>query len=231
MPRPSTVLMLHAYPLSASMWDEQARALGDAGLRVLKPDLPGFGGRDGQMTSLQDTARELLQTLPDEPLALVGLSMGGYLALEMLAQAPGRFSHAVLADTTCRADPPEKQADRLAQAERVLREGPEFLLELARDEHAPATFERIKPMIGAASRPGIAGALRAMAARQDQRQTLEALQVPLLVLVGSDDQITPPDRAQEIAQAGRGELRVLPGAAHLSNLDQPAAFNAALIQF
>ncbi|ACO46706.1 alpha/beta fold hydrolase [Deinococcus deserti] len=231
MTRLPTVVMLHAYPLSAAMWDKQARALEDAGMRVLKPDLPGFGGQDGHMTSLQDTAQALLETFPEEPLALVGLSMGGYLALELLAQAPGRFDRVVLADTTLRADSPEKQADRLAQAERVLREGSGFLVEAARDEHAPATFEQVKPMIELASRSGIAGALRAMAERQDQRHTLEALKVPLLVVVGANDQLTPVDRAQEIAAAGRGQLMVLPEAAHLSNMDQPEAFNTALLEF
>ncbi|MFD2610563.1 alpha/beta fold hydrolase [Deinococcus taklimakanensis] len=68
-----------------------------------------------------------------------------------------------------------------------------------------------------------------MATREEGRTTLQALKVPLLVLVGREDPLTPIELAQEIADAGRGELVILDGAAHLSNLDQPEAFNAALL--
>jgi pimeloyl-ACP methyl ester carboxylesterase len=195
-PDPSrTVLLLHAYPLSAAMWAGQKTALEAAGLTVLAPSLPGFGGEPGAMSSLADTARKLLDTLPPEPVALVGLSMGGYLALALLA------------------------------------EGRAFIVTAAEQEHSPSTFRQVRPMIGAASREGIAGALRAMAERSEQRETLRTLNVPLLVLVGEHDEITPPGQAQEIADAGRGTLHIVPGAAHLSNLDAPDAFNAALLAF
>lgn len=231
VPAPQTVLLLHAYPLSAAMWDTQKAALEEAGFAVLAPDLPGFGGQDGAITSLADAARDLLGALVLEPVALVGLSMGGYLALELLAQAPERFTRVVLADTSLRADDPEKTKDRLEQADRVEEEGAAFIVEAAEKEHSPATFRQVRPMIESATTGGIAGALRAMAHRPEQRDTLRALDVPLLVLVGEHDEITPPELAQEIADTGRGSLRVIPGAAHLSNLDAPEAFNAALLEF
>ncbi|ABF46283.1 alpha/beta hydrolase fold protein [Deinococcus geothermalis DSM 11300] len=229
--RPQTVLLLHAYPLSAAMWAAQKAALEAAGLTVLAPNLPGFGGADGAMTSLANTARDLLKTLPPEPAALVGLSMGGYLALELLAQAPDRFARVVLADTSARADDEEKQKDRREQADRVLAEGQGFIIAAAREEHLPETFARIRPMIEAATPQGIAGALRAMAARPDQRATLRRLKLPLLALVGEQDTLTPPDLAGEIAELGHGERQIIPGARHLSNLDAPEAFNAALLAF
>ncbi|KEF33406.1 beta-ketoadipate enol-lactone hydrolase [Deinococcus sp. RL] len=229
---PRTVLLLHAYPLSAAMWDDQRAALEEAGFTVIAPNLPGFGGEAGAITTLEDAARDLLAALPQgEPLAVVGLSMGGYLTLELLRQAPERFARVVLADTTLRADPPEKAEDRREQADRVEAEGAGFIVAAAEKEHSPATFRRVRPMIEAASREGIAGALRAMAVRGEGRDALRGLAVPLLVLVGEADDITPVEYAQELADAGRGELRVLPGAAHLSNLDNPAAFNAALLEF
>ncbi|SMB89445.1 alpha/beta fold hydrolase [Deinococcus hopiensis] len=229
--RPRTALLLHAYPFSAAMWDEQRAALEVEGFRVIVPDLPGFGGALGSMVSLSETARDLLGTLPPEPAVVVGLSMGGYVAQELLTQAPERFARVVLADTTTRADPPEKAEDRREQAGRALREGSSFIVEAARKEHLPRTFARIQPMMQAASREGIAGALRAMAARRDYSETLRDLRVPLLALVGEEDTITPPERVREIADLGRGELHVLPGAGHLSNLDAPGAFNAALLAF
>ncbi|GMA16186.1 alpha/beta fold hydrolase [Deinococcus metallilatus] len=229
--RPRTVLFLHAYPLSAAMWEDQKAALEAAGLTVLAPNLPGFGGEEGAITSLADTARDLLKTLPPDPTLLVGLSMGGYLALELLAQAPERFARAVLADTSARADDEEKQKDRRQQAERVLKEGKGFIIEAAREEHRPETFTRIRPMIEAATPQGIAGALRAMAARPDQRDTLRRLNLPLLALVGEQDDLTPPDLAGEIAELGHGERQIIPGAMHLSNLEAPEAFSAALLAF
>lgn len=231
-PAPRTVLLLHAYPLSAAMWDDQRAALEAGGFRVLAPNLPGFGGEEGAITTLEDAARDLLGTLPEgEPLAVVGLSMGGYLAMELLRQAPERFARVVLADTSLRADDPEKTEDRREQADRVEEEGRDFIVAAAEKEHSPATFRRVRPMIESASREGIAGGLRAMAVRGEHRDTLRGLEVPILVLVGEADEITPAELAQEIADAGRGELRVIPGAAHLSNLDNPDAFNAALLDF
>ncbi|PNY81219.1 alpha/beta fold hydrolase [Deinococcus koreensis] len=228
---PRTVLLLHAYPLSGAMWAAQEAALTSAGLRVTAPHLPGFGGRGGEIGSLADAARDLLAELPEGPLSVVGLSMGGYLALELLTQAPERFERVVLADTTARADDEAKRRDRRSQAGRVRLEGRGFLIEAAEKEHPAGTFHQIVPMIEAASLEGVAAALEAMAARPKRLDTLRALQAPLLVLVGEDDRVTPPALAREMAEAGRGDLVILPGAQHLSNLDQPAAFTRALLDF
>lgn len=230
-PRPRTALLLHAYPLSGAMWAAQEAALTAAGLSVIAPHLPGFGGRGGAVGSLADAARGLLAELPEGPLSVVGLSMGGYLALELLAQAPGRFARVVLADTSARADDEARRQDRRSQARRVRLEGRGFLIEAAGKDHPAGTFHQIVPMIEGASREGVAAALEAMAARPERLDTLRALTVPLLVLVGEDDALTPPPLAREMAEAGRGDLVILPGAQHLSNLDQPAAFTRALLDF
>lgn len=229
--KPRTALLIHAYPLSSAMWRDQKEALEAAGLRVLTPDLPGFGGQAGTMESLVEGARGLLDLLPDEPVSLVGLSMGGYLALELLAQAPERFGRVVLADTSVRSDSPDQAESRRAQAARVLEEGRDFILGAARDEHSEATYKKILPMMEEASREGIAAALYALAARDEHRTTLRDLTLPLLVIVGREDTITTVEQAQEIADAGGAELVVIDGAAHLSNLDQPEAFSAALLRF
>lgn len=212
------------------MWARQEEALKAAGFEVIAPHLAGFGGRSGAMTSLGEEARELLELLPPEPVALVGLSMGGYMALELLSQAPERFSRVVLADTSAGADDEEKRRDRESQAQRVLIEGRQFIIDAAQKEHREATFKAMLPMMEAASREGIAAALSAMSERPDQSETLRRLQVPLLVLVGEDDEITPLAEAETIARLGRGELVQIAGAGHLSNLDEPRAFNEALLE-
>ncbi len=230
-PKPQTVLMLHAYPLSGAMWSAQENALQETGRNVIVPHLPGFGGTSGHMSSLADTAAQLLELLPAEPVSLVGLSMGGYLALALLRLAPERFGRVVLADTSAAADDEEKQKDRRSQAGRVRAEGREFILEAAQKEHSPATYERILPMMEAASREGIAAALEAMAERPESFDVLKKLNVPLLVLVGEHDEITPLDEARKLVEAGRGELKIIPDAAHLANLDNAHDFTRALLDF
>lgn len=234
MSNPSKItLMLHAYPFAAEMWAAQRAGLEAAGHTVITPDLPGFGGMPGHMESLADTAAELLTTLPAGPLNVVGLSMGGYLALELLRQEPTRFARAVLADTSARADTSEKQADREAQAVRVLAEGVGFIVEAAKEEHPAHTYQVVKPLIGQASPQGVAGALRAMAARPDSRKVLQNIagKVDLLAVVGSKDSLTPPEVVSEIAGLGGGRLEIIEGAGHLSNLDKEKEFTALLVEF
>lgn len=225
------VLMLHAYPLSSAMWAQQAAALRGLGRQVMTPDLPGFGGRPGAVAGLDGAVRDLLPTLPAGPLDVVGLSMGGYLALELLAQQPGRVRRLVLADTSARADTDEQRQKRFEQAERALAEGTDFIVQAAAEEHPPGTFAQIQPMIRSASPEGVAAALRALAGRRDTREVLRAAQVPTLVLVGRQDTLTPPELAQELAELSGGQLEVIEGAQHLSNLDQPEAFTRALLDF
>lgn len=226
-------VFLHAYPFAAEMWAAQRWALEAAGHTVITPDLPGFGGMPGHMDSLADTARDLLSTLPAGPLNVVGLSMGGYLALELLRQEPERFARVVLADTSARADTPEKQQDREAQALRVLNEGVGFIVAAAKDEHPAHTYHIIKPLIEQASPQGVAGALRAMAERPDSRSVLQSVagKVDLLAIVGSRDTITPPEVVSEIAGLGAGRLELIEGAGHLSNLDKEKEFTALLLEF
>lgn len=235
-----TAVLLHAFPLSPEMWQPQRAALEAQGWRVLVPALPGFGGTGDKMTSLEAQAGALIEAvLPTEPVALMGLSMGGYLALEVLAALqergePERVSYLVLADTHACGDDAETRETREKQAQQVLAEGQGFMVENAREEQKPSTAEQTVPMIRAASREGIAAALRAMAARADRRAVLrrageEGLRV--LAIVGADDSLTPPDLARENAELGGGQLAVIEEAGHLANLDNPEAFNAALLEF
>lgn len=239
LPAP-TALLLHAFPLHAGMWREQRVALEAAGFTVLAPDLPGFGNAGGELVSLQDTAARLLggELLAEQGLGelpptfdLVGLSMGGYLALELLAQAPERISRLVLCNTNARPDPEDKQRDRAEQAERVLREGVGFMVEAAEAEYRAGTFRVVRDMVAQARPESVAAALRALAGRADHRGTLRGAGKPTLVIGGSEDGITPPELSQELAELSGGELRILAGAAHLSNLDAPGAFNGALLGF
>lgn len=242
MKRPD-VVFLHAFPLNHRMWDGQVHRLNGAGFRVLAPDVPGFGGRALVGGSLSRYAREILAGLDDmgvDRAVFVGLSMGGYLAFRVYEQAPQRVLGLVLADTKAGADPEEMRGIRTTQAERARSEGigwlademvPRLLGETTRRDR-PTVVEGVRDLIQEADPEGVATALEAMRDRPDSGSLLRRIQSPVLVLVGEEDGLTPPDEARRMAEAlPCTRLAVIPGAGHLSSMENPAAFDESLLAF
>jgi 3-oxoadipate enol-lactonase len=171
---------------------------------------------------------------------VVGLSMGGYVALRLQARWPGRVSGMVLADTRAGPDDEAGRGKRTDQAARARREGigwmeeallPALLGETTLRER-PGVVEDVRRMIGEGDPEGVARALEAMRARPDSTPHLGKIRVPVLALVGEEDTLTPVAEATRIAEgAGDGRLVVIPGAGHLSNLEAPAPFREALFSF
>lgn len=241
MDRTTPVVFLHAFPLNADMWARQAEAVG--GRTTLAPHFPGFGGRPPGAADLDAFARAVLEELElaGIPRAVfIGLSMGGYVAFRLHALAPQRVAGLVLADTRAGADDEAGRAKRTAQAERVRQEGvgwlgdalvPALLGETTRRER-PEVVRGVEELITRADAEGVARALEAMRARPDSTPHLAEIRVPVLVLVGQEDTLTPVEESRKIAEGvPEGSLTILPGAGHLSNLEAPAAFNEALGSF
>jgi pimeloyl-ACP methyl ester carboxylesterase len=238
------VLFLHAFPLTLRMWDAQARAL-DGTHRVVRFDARGFGGTppgDGLLTMerIADDAVALLDHLGISKAAVCGLSMGGYAAFALVRRYPDRLRALVLADTRTAPDSPEAKRGRSAQADVVRREGPAgivdgFLQKAVGDttrKARPDVVARVREMVLAASARGIVDALAGLAARADSGPTLREIEVPALVVCGSEDALTPLADSEAIQRAVTGSrLEVIPGAGHLSALEDPAAFNGALVTF
>lgn len=240
------VLLLHAFPLSGEMWDPQLAALSGA-FRVLVPDLSGFGASQGvppdtacRMSDLAADAVALLDHLDVSRAVVGGLSMGGYAALALAEGAPERLRGLVLADTRAGADTEEGRRTRLGTAQRVLQEGTGFLAEslipklLGRTtrEKRPDVVAQVERMIREAPPAGVAAAQRGMAERPDRLRVLPRLDVPVLILVGEEDELTPPAEAQAMEREVRGgELITLPEAGHLASLERPETFNEALAGF
>jgi pimeloyl-ACP methyl ester carboxylesterase len=240
------VLLLHAFPLSGEMWDSQLAALSGA-YRVLVPDLSGFGASQGvppdtacRMSDLAADAVALLDHLGIGRAVVGGLSMGGYAALALAEGAPERLRGLILADTRAGADSDEARQGRLDTARRVLDEGTGFLVQtlapklLGRTsrEKRPDVVARVERMIREAPPAGVAAAQRGMAVRPDRTRVLRRLDVPVLILVGEDDEVTPVTEAQAMEREIRGaELVVLPEAGHLSSLERPETFNETLAGF
>jgi 3-oxoadipate enol-lactonase len=238
------VLFLHAFPLSLRMWDAQARAL-QGTHRVVRFDARGFGATppgDGLLTMerIADDAVALLDHLGISQATVCGLSMGGYAAFALVRRHAARVKALVLADTRTAPDSAEAKRSRSAQADTVRKEGPAaiadgFLQKAVGDttrKERPDVVARVREMILAAPARGIVDALAGLAARADSGPTLREIKVPTLIICGAEDALTPPADSETMHAGIPGSrLEILPGAGHLSALEDPAAFNRALLSF
>lgn len=239
------ILFIHGFPFDHSMWRHQLTAL--SRWRCIAPDLLGAGTSGGLAVSddysMAAYARDLIRQLDDqriEQVVVCGLSMGGYIAFELLRQVPTRVHAAVLCNTKAPADTPEARRGRDAMAAKAEREGargiaaelvPKLLARATR-ERRPAVVREVTEMIVRQPVSGIVGALRALRERPDSAPLLARIRIPVLVIAGEDDEITPAAGMQEIAGAiPNAEFLVIPDAGHLTPLEQPRAFNAATKDF
>ena len=238
------VVFIHAFPLNQTMWDEQVAALRGT-CRAITLDMRGFGrsGFGSSSHSIDEMAsdvRGLMNKLGIDRAVLVGLSMGGYVSLAFYRNHPGCVHALVLADTRAGGDTQEAREWRTKSAEKAEREGSVAIADdmvpllLGRSSlgSRPDLIARTREMIEANSPAGIAAAQRAMAARRDSTDLLATINFPVMVIVGSEDSLTPLAEAETMNRAIRGSrLQVIEGAGHLSNLEQPRLFNAALSEF
>ena len=231
------MVLLHAFPLEGEMFEPQWTALAGRA-RFVVPDLRGFGGSTAfpgpsEMGAMADDVLALLDHLGIESAVVGGVSMGGYAALALLRNDPGRVRALVLADTQTSADDLTGREVRERTAQEVLARGSTALLplmdRLLRPGAPEALRDRVSAWITSGDPEGQAAALRGMALRPDARDILARFGGPVLVVVGTEDVLTPPPKARSMADLVPGaELVEIPGAGHLANLEQPAAFNAAL---
>jgi len=240
----SALLFLHAFPLDASQWDHQVAALaGDH--RCLRPDMWGCGASSpppGDTPSLDAFADRVLRALDErgvDSFAVVGLSMGGYLAFSLLRLAARRITALALCSTRATADSDSVRSDRLAVAERVLDarsvEGVvEANVERLLGPRARAEVHVTDPLrarIRRCSPAGVAYASRAMAARPDSTALLPSIAIPTLVVAGRADAVIPSDQTHALAHSITASRLVELDCGHLGNLEEPEAFTAVLADF
>jgi 3-oxoadipate enol-lactonase len=230
------LLLIHAFPLDARMWEPQLGSLG-ARLPVIAPHLPGLGGTEGpEVLTMTLAAEHCLRALDEagvDTAIVCGLSMGGYVAFELWRGARPRVAALVLANTRAEPDTPEGAAARRALAERLQAEGLDFLVEEPPpllSEDAPADLRaRVEAWIADQTPAAIAAASLGMAERPDSVPDLPGIDVPTLVITGTADRLIPPDVTAGIAERVPGaELLRIESAGHLSNLEAAEAFNTAL---
>jgi len=188
-------------------------------------------------------ATDLIRLLDDEQIDQVvvcGLSMGGYVAFELLRQVPQRVRAAILCNTKAAADTPEAKSGRDVMAAKAQNAGagaiaeelvPKLLARVTR-ERQPDVVREVTGMITRQPVGGIVGALRALRERPDSTPLLGRIQIPVLVVAGEDDQITPAAGMRSMADAVPGARFVLiPEAGHLTPLEQPEAVTEAIREF
>jgi pimeloyl-ACP methyl ester carboxylesterase len=237
------VVFMHAFPLHGGMWNAQREAMrGKA--RFISFDVRGLGksplGRGPAMLEhFVDDLVALLDQLHVESAMLVGLSMGGYMALRAAERAPMRVRGLLLSDTQAAADSNEAKLKRAEGIRKVLSEGVAAYTEVfLRGALASRTLEtrgdvvsQVKALIQESTPEGIAAGLIALATRTDATSSLAHIRVPTRVLVGEYDAITPPSVARSLTDSISGaHMHLLPGAGHLGNLENPDSFNALLLQ-
>ena len=239
------VVLLHGYPFDKSMWSGQIEALAAAGFRAIAPDFRGLGETksSGEVASMDDMARDtaaLLDHLGVEQAVICGLSMGGYVAFDFMHLFPARVRGLVLAGTRAPADNEQEKAGREQQAQTMLRAGmvpisiatlPKLLASRTLAEK-PDVVKRIRAMITRSDPRGAAAAQRGMAARRDYTEDLPKIDVPTLIIVGREDSTRPVADAEFMHRGIRhSQLEIIEDAAHMTNLEQPEAFNDALLSF
>jgi 3-oxoadipate enol-lactonase len=235
------VVLIHGHPFNRGMWAPQLGPLSER-FRVIAPDLRGYGDSPvtaGTVTMAQlaaDVAR-LLDARQVGTAALVGLSMGGLVVMELAAAQPRRWWALGFVATTAQPVTAAEKADRLAKARTAEEQGMRPLAEemaarLFGPNPGDALTGQIMAMMLATNPEGAAAALRGRAERPDYRPVLASLDTPTLVCVGDHDGFSTAAVTEELTGCLREpRLVVLEGVGHLPNLERPGEFNQHLLGF
>lgn len=226
----TSLVMIPGLACTGRLFEAQGAALAD--------DFAVSVAQHGRRMTLPADAQAILDDAP-ERFVLMGLSMGGYLAFEIVRKAPERVERLVLLDTSARPDTPEQTERRLEQIA-MAEDGrldevsaALFPLLVHQDRREDAALERIVRRMARDTGPDrFADQQRVIMSRPDSRPDLASIRCPTLVMVGGGDMLTPPDLAREIADGIDGaSLATVPEAGHLSTLEQPETVNRILMDW
>ncbi|HEY7401466.1 MAG TPA: alpha/beta fold hydrolase [Actinomycetota bacterium] len=231
------MLLVHAFPLDARMWEPQLAAFDASGVPVVAPHLPGFGGTAsaGDVMTMEAAAGRCLAELDAagvDRVVVCGLSMGGYVALELWREARDRIAGLVFANTKAEGDTPEAAAKRRELAEKLRTEGNVLVANpppLLSDGASAELRERVTGMIADQPATSIAAAALGMAERPDSTGDLAGIDVPTLVIASDADALIPAGVSAPMAERIPGaELATITHAGHLSNLEASEEFDRLL---
>ena len=238
------VIFIHGFPFDKRMWENQLLELKDE-YRCIAYDVRGHGDSkagevDFSIALFAEDLIALMDALQIEKAVIVGLSMGGYIAMNAIQKYSHRFAGLVLCDTQCAADTAEAKGKRKKTIAFILRNGLAVYAEeslknlfaLASFQTKPQEVSFIHNTILHTPATTICRTLQALADRKETCKVLPQMNFPVLILVGAEDKITSPEVAQKMQELISGsELAIIPEAGHLSNLENPIQFNLKLKDF
>lgn len=238
------VIFIHGFPLNKSMWNKQVEVLKED-YRVIAYDIRGHGDSDTgtenfSIRLFENDLIRLMDKLKIDKASLCGLSMGGYIALNAIVYNPERFDSLVLSDTSCLSDTPEARTKRLNVINTIFENGvSNYADESVKNLFATESFSTkkaeissVKEMIRNTNEESICCSLLALSARKETCHKLSGIDVPVLILVGEEDKITPPEVSKMMCENIKDStLHVIQHAAHLSNMENPEEFNNQLKSF
>lgn len=239
------LVLLHAFPLSRGMWEPQIDELSSASIRLILPDLTGFGetplaGSVSVIEKMAEGVAGLLDRLQVTKAFIGGLSMGGYVTFDLFRLRPDLFSGLILCDTTSSADTDEKRSGRYKLIDKIEEKGQEALIEMmlpallgeTTKRHNAGLVSAVAEMFRHTLPAASIAAMRGMADRLDNTALLSAIKKPTLFIFGKEDVLTPPELGVSMSEKISGsQLCLIDGAGHYSNLEQPGRFNEAVISF
>lgn len=241
----SPIMLIHGFPLCRKMWQPQAEALVAAGYQVILPDLRGFGesttGTEaGTIGLLADDLIALLDHLEIEQAVVGGMSMGGYVLLNLLARYPQRVTAACFIVTRADADDDAARGKRnylISEIEKgnsaaVPEAFVQVLFGSAAREQQPDIVTQVRSWMDATSPTGLLLGLHAIRDRAASTSLLTQWQIPALIIGAGEDRAIPVQRSLDLAAGISGaRLCVIENAGHMANLEQPEKFNALLLDF
>jgi pimeloyl-ACP methyl ester carboxylesterase len=238
------IVFIHGFPFDKSMWDEQGKLLSKDHF-VVAFDLRGHGESDvgsGQylVEFIVDDLFEVMDHVRLEKAVVCGLSIGGYAALRAIDRDPSRISGVVLCNTKSSGDTNAAKLNRANQIKMILAgKKSQFAEDMACSLFAPESLEtnkiavnKIISIMKSTDETALIGTLIALAARMDMTESLEKISVPTLIITGDKDKVTTQADAELMeSRIKDSKLVLIHDAGHLSNLENPAEFNSALVNF
>lgn len=238
-------VLLHAFPLSNKMWQPQIEALRKENVRLILPDLRGFGESHSfsDINTMEDMAQdvsELMETLKIERAILGGLSMGGYVLFNFLRKFPSKAAALVLCDTHPGDDTDETRRARFDLIEDIENLGTKALIDQMLPKlicentklNKPDLVKKLREDFTAVNSQAAIAGLRGMAERKDNTDLLSRISLPALLIFGEEDKVTNLEMAEKMKNGIRdSKLVTIADAGHYSNQEQPDIFNRALIDF
>jgi pimeloyl-ACP methyl ester carboxylesterase len=235
------IIFIHGFPFNKSMWFKQVDALKDI-YHCIAYDVRGHGNSDAGKSefSIELFVKDLISlmdVLHIDSAVLCGLSMGGYIALNAIENYPDRIKALILSDTHCIADTPEAKEKRMKAIESIGEEGvAKYADESIKNLFAPLSLttkkkeiSEVRNMILKTTEPSLFSTLLALSVRKETCSKLSLIKVPVLIMVGKEDKITPPAAAQLMHEKIKNSiLKIIEDAGHLSNIENALEFNVQL---